>query len=181
MERCIKCRINTDLDPNGFCDRCSGRNDIDVDAKFVPIEKFGKDHWSTLAYVGCRVVDNEGTLERDHMRCNSDRHPGLANRANLSSAWDPNHGTRLNGYFDAEGDRKTKLIMSDHDDWDCLDDLEAAGLIRIGGSGINPMVSVTDFGRNLEAQLRKHKSAGGMFAGFGEAADLARAMVGTKV
>jgi len=177
--RCIKCKIDTDLDPNGFCDRCGGRNDIDPDAKFVPTEKFGKDHWSTLAYVGCRVVDNNGTLDREHMRCNADRHPGLANSANRICTWDPEHGTRLGGYFDAKD--KTKLLLSDHDDWDCLDDLEAAGLIRIGGSGINPLVSLTDAGRNVEAQLRKHKSNGGMFANFGGAVDLAKAVVGQQI
>lgn len=51
----------------------------------VPVEKFGKDHWSTFAYIETRCVDYKGVPDRDHMRCDVDRHPGLVNRGSGGS------------------------------------------------------------------------------------------------
>jgi DNA-binding PadR family transcriptional regulator len=50
-----------------------------------------------------------------------------------------------------------------HDDWDCLDDLEADGFLEV----INltqGVVKLTPAGLVVAAQLRAHKAHGGQFA-----------------
>ena len=120
----------------------------------VSVEKFGKDHWSTFAYLECRVVDNKGVVALPQMRCDIDRHPGL--HASI-------HGTTLKKYptILAGGEE-----LHDHDDWDCVDDLEAAGFVEQTGTGINPAVRLTELGHEVAAALRKHKGEGGSFATF---------------
>lgn len=44
----------------------------------VPVEMWGKDHWSTFGYIETRCVDHDGVPDREHMRCDTDLHPGLA-------------------------------------------------------------------------------------------------------
>jgi len=123
----------------------------------VPIAKFGKDHWSTFAYIETRCVDNQGTVELIRMRCNPKRHPGLAGASAMgeSRKWEPSYGTRLK-----EG------VAAGHDDHDCADDLEAAGLLENIGTGINPAFRLTAEGWVAISLLRQHKAAGGMFATF---------------
>lgn len=120
----------------------------------VEIERFGKDHWSALAYVECCAVDNEGRSDNRRMRCDYTRHPGLFAAE----------------YFPA--DRKYPTILKggeelpDHDDWDCLDDLEAAGFIEQHGTGLNLVVRFTDLGYEVVHALREHKAQGNNFAEF---------------
>lgn len=142
----------------------------EIDPNAVPIAKWGKDHWSTFAYIETRCVDNEGVPNREHMRCDPKTHPGLTNSANLSLPG-PASPTRLKGYFV----KRTQGIGHDidptqslpgHDDWSCCDDAESAGLMINIGTGINPVFKLTDLGRQIADQLRLHKSNGGAFATF---------------
>jgi hypothetical protein len=71
--------------------------------------------------------------------------------------WKGEYGTRIKG-----GD----IPDTQHDDIDCLDDLEEAGLLESIGTLINPCYKLTDKGFELAGQLRKHKSTGGNFSGF---------------
>ncbi len=119
----------------------------------VPIAQFGKDHWSTLAYIETRCVDHRGIPNRDHMRVDVDRHPQFGNRVSQSS--DQKHPTRLK-------DGK----LPDHDDWDCVDDLIDHGLLEWGGTGVNPVFHLTETGQKIVGALRKHKAKGGTFANF---------------
>lgn len=132
--------------------------------------EFGKDHWSLLAYVETRCVDGVqglAQLERNRMRCNPKSHPLLAARA----PWKAEYGSRLRGFFafpdraDAQKAAAAGLLLLDHDDWDCLDDLQAAGLLEIQ-SLANPCVQLTARGIAVSASLRAHKMAGGVFANF---------------
>lgn len=136
----------------------------------VPIEQFGKDHWSLLAYCGCRVVDNNGTINNEHLRCYPPRHPHYVGprRAAFGRVmpWQDSYGTRLAGFFEASEKKKPEFQLTDHDDWDCLQDLEIAGLVKIHGTGLHPLVKLTDYGYKVEARLRKHKAEGGQFNGF---------------
>lgn len=139
------------------------------------VDKFGKDHWSLLAYVQhCCVNGREGTgrLDRQRMRCNSGVRPLLAG-AHLQ--WKLSHSTRLAGFSDFEdrGDPEKAIAagvqLRDHDDWDCLDDLEAAGYVEVL-SLVNGFVRLTKSGLEAAAQLSAHKAQGGQFAGFRVAA-----------
>lgn len=142
----------------------------------TPVSKFGKDHWSLLAYVESRCVDGDagvGTLVCAHLRGNSHTHPLLAN-----TAWKPGFSTRLKGFFEYEQRSdvakaiEAGFMLEGHDDWDCLDDLAAAGYVEIL-SLANGRVRMTEAGLEMAAQVRQHKARGGQFAGFSPAADAA--------
>ncbi len=121
---------------------------------------FGKDHWSLLAYIECRCVDDRGALDKRHLRCNpTGPHRIHAVNARLIGAqWEPTWGTRIKGGQ-----------LDQHDDWCCLDDLEAAGYVEVVSTA-NGVVKLTKGGVAMAALLRAHKAAGGQFATFNPAA-----------
>jgi hypothetical protein len=120
----------------------------------VPVNQFGKDHWSTFAYIETRLVDYKGVLNRDHMRCKSNR-IAFHNAAN-AMVGAANYPTKLKG----------GVLLDDHDDWDCVDDLESAGFLRWEGTGVNPVFKLTELGQKVAQQLRAHKAEGKNFASF---------------
>lgn len=124
----------------------------------ISIEKLGKDHWSLLAYVEARCVDDQGVLNLRHLRCNPRTHPGLAlPQHDLEpGATSYPYGTRLN-------DGST---IPEHDDHDCLVDLVQFGLIEVKGTGIRPICTMTERGYQVVAALRKHKCEGGSYGTF---------------
>lgn len=68
------------------------------------------------------------------------------------------YGIRLKGGVTLPG--------PDYDEWDCLNDMEEAGLIVDVGTGINPAYRMTEKGCDVAARLRKHKAMGGQYAEF---------------
>ncbi len=131
----------------------------------VPVEKFGKDHWSLLGYIETVVVDftddGVGKVVHDRMRCNSGTHPELLGpRQRMASNWEPAYGTRLRGFFE---DKSRHL--PDHDDWDCLKDLEATGFLVIIDAK-KGSVKLTEGGIKVAQELRTHKINGGNFSNF---------------
>lgn len=110
---------------------------FDEDRANVPIYLFGKDHWSTYAYVETRIVDYAGLLNHDHMRTDADRHPLMMGhkRTMARGAAQNNtrkHPTRLKARTAPDSDGKFGSVeLPDHDDYDCLEDLVAAGLVEI--------------------------------------------------
>ena len=125
----------------------------------IPIEQFAKDHWSMFAYLETRCVDHGGEIDAERIRVNGSRHPGMVGDrlGGSGHAWRPDYGTK----------KKDGTRVDDHDDVDCLDDLEEAGLIidMISGMG-QGCVILTDLGKRIAAELRKHKMEGGNFSGF---------------
>lgn len=91
--------------------------------------RFGADHWSTFAYVETRIVDYKGALNHEHMRCHTDRHPVMmfAKGPGLGAADGSAYPTRLRGEE-----------IRDHDDYDCIDDLIAAGLLAVRMPEVGP-------------------------------------------
>ena len=139
--------------------------------KAIEMSDFGKDHWSLLAYVETLCVDSHvgkgvGTIDKRRIRCNQKRHPMHAVNANFGvTGWNADYGTRLSGFF-LEGEKRDlgrRLI--EHDDWDCLDDLERTGLIEIL-SEANGFVRLTDKGIAVAGRIREWKAKGGHFATF---------------
>lgn len=141
--------------------------------EYVMVEKYGtvemkdwrKDHWSMLAYIECRCVDYKGVLESKYMRCNELRHPEMSLKDidelrrrllnYVSIKWHDKYSTRIS---------RGRTIRG-HDDWDCAEDLQAAGLIEIV-SMADFQLKMTELGWAASALLRKHKSGGGVFADF---------------
>ena len=143
----------------------------------VPMERWGRDHWSTLAYIETRIVDHRGRIEHDHMRCDVNRHPQMfaAKRRGLLLGTLPGqrkYPTMLRG----------NVELPDHDDYDCLDDMIAAGLVEAhmppppAGTLITGLVesemmtratfTLTGAGQAMAARLREHKGSGGSWASF---------------
>jgi hypothetical protein len=101
---------------------------------FVPLTLFGKDHWSTFAYIECRLVDNGGfmlacdarmrTLGHNHRIFRHNPADNLQKVGSRQAMLGPrgdhavNLGTRLKDGF-----------LARHDDWDCIQDLAHAGLL----------------------------------------------------
>lgn len=118
----------------------------------IPIEHFGQDHWSTFAYVETCVVDHGGLVTKERMRCIDQRHPFFAHRGGDASRYP----TRLKG----------ERVQTNHDDWDCIDDLEAAGLLENKGTGATPVFCLTVYGEEVAGRLRVHKGRGGNWSEF---------------
>lgn len=138
------------------------------------IEQFGKDHWSLLAYVEHCCVNGHkglGTIDRRRVRCNQNTNPMLAAVYSHESSWKLGYSTRLAGFFDFEGRNDPEkaiaagLQLRDHDDWNCLEDLEAAGYVEVM-SLVNGTVKMTEEGCRVAAKIRAHKTGGGEFASF---------------
>jgi hypothetical protein len=144
------------------------------------VSQWGKDHWSLLAYLedlcvkSKTVIDglgNVGTIDKSRLRANEHTHPLQAVNSGRVSAWNPAWGTRLKGYFelsnrtDVCAAEAAGVQLPQHDDWDCLDDLEVAGLVTIV-SLANGFVALTSAGLAMGAELRAHKAKGAHFATF---------------
>ena len=108
------------------------------------IATFGRDHWSTFAYVETRCVDYEGVPDRRHLRCIHGRHPGQKHEGGDASQYP----TRL----------KNNVDINNHDDWDCIDDLVREGLLESRGTSLYPRFELTPLGREVASQLREHKA-----------------------
>lgn len=122
----------------------------------VKMEDWGKDHWSTLAYIECRCVDRKGILDYKHIRCNDVDHPELPpEKIYMLGEWHDKYSTRI----------KDGKQIRGHDDWDCVEDLQAAGLIEIV-SMADFQIKMTELGWKITNLLRKHKAAGGIFSNF---------------
>lgn len=113
---------------------------------------WGKDHWSTLAYLETRWVDHTGTINPSHMRCNPARHPEHAHEGSRGGLYP----TRLKGGSTIEG----------HDDWDCVGDFATVGLLVLVGTPTEPRIQFTGLGNKVSAALRVHKGHGGSFGNF---------------
>jgi hypothetical protein len=127
--------------------------------------EFGKDHWSLFAYCETRAVDYRGVLDPAHLRLKNSVLRGM-NYRSMTNEWKPEYGTRLKGFWNEDSSKNAHLQLSDHDDLDCLDDLEAEGLIEHVGTGLHPAIVMTKKGREVASELREHKANGGMFANF---------------
>lgn len=138
------------------------RPDVDPENEIVPMRYWGKDHWSTLMYLEHRAVDKGGVIDKRQMRCDPRLHRELANVSMMGKLVDGSkYPTRLR---DGE-------TIAPHDNWSCVEDLVAYGLVEIevdynmekrdrdGPFGHSEaVVTMTDEGRSLVAQLRQVKT-----------------------
>jgi hypothetical protein len=128
--------------------------------KSISVNRFGKDHWSLLAYIECLCVDNGGIPDLRRMRVNARTHPDLAH-SNMQMP-DP----KVSGVYAYPTRLRGGTVAKEHDDHDCADDLELAGFIIIKGTGIAPYYELTEKGWGASHRLRKFKGSGGSFTTF---------------
>jgi hypothetical protein len=138
--------------------------------KHIAMGDFGKEHWSLLGYVETLCVDSinngVGTIDYTRMRVNEKTHAPLARNFALNrTKWKSEYGTRLRGFWNKDESTNDDRRIDKHDDVDCLDDLEAEGLIEVI-SLVNGFIKLTDKGRKIAGMLRAHKSKGGYFSNF---------------
>lgn len=124
--------------------------------KTVPMNEWGSDHWSTLAYIETRIVDYGGIPDKKHMRCHNRIHPHFAHIQQDEYSGSLVIPTRL-----ANGKQ-----LHLHDDWCCLWDAVDAGLIECKGTGLNPVFSLTKDGYKIAAALRSHRANGQNYSTF---------------
>ena len=118
-----------------------------------PVYMWGKEHWSVLGYVESVCVNYKGKPDLRRVYANRTRHPGLfVNRG----APDTEYPVRL----------KNGIEVHNRDEWDCIYDMEAIGMIELLGTGIHPVFKMLPLGEIVVAELRKHKAAGGTWANF---------------
>jgi len=123
---------------------------------FVSVGEFGRDHWSTLAYIETLNVDGNGKPALERMRCNPLRHPGLAASRRDRGSWETSYSSK----------NKKGILLTGHDDFDCVNDMEKAGLVFVRGTGIDPFYGLTPDGWRVVGLLRQHKAGGGSYSNF---------------
>jgi len=120
------------------------------------LESFGRDHWTTFLYIEVRCVDHGGIPNKVHMRCDRRRHPWFVHMDPADGLHEGGYPTRLRGGAE----------LHDHDDWDCVADLIAEGLLENLGSAINPVYRLTAEGVRVASLLRVYKSTKKTVDGF---------------
>ena len=86
----------------------------------IPVDQFSLHHRVRMLDIEESCVEHRGDLDLSFFRRNPSRHPRLPG-ADWMGAWDDTHGTRL-----SDGS-----VLADHDDYDVLDDLVAAGWVTV--------------------------------------------------
>lgn len=132
---------------------------------YIPMERWGEDHWSTLAYLETRAVDARGVIRNTNMRTHARLHRHFVGLMFDGIQDGSMYPTRLN-----DGTELDK-----HDDWSCLEDMAAAGLLACESRVVRPQdmfgdsearIKFTPLGLQVAAALRSHKAAGGNFDAF---------------
>lgn len=118
------------------------------------IKTFGKDHWSLLGFIYTQVVEKKNLLDLRRLRINAPKR-GYSNT--VSSNWEPSYGTKI-----TDG----SIPDPNHDDIDCLNDLENSGLVINKFTDLNPIVELTKFGFTISEKLNRHLAEGGTFSNF---------------
>lgn len=147
---------------------------------YVPLARFGRDHWSTLAYAETVMVECGGfqigfdgrmRQGRQHFRvmreqCPKPRRPTAGG----------SHGVPMDLKYSTP--LKDGAVVEGHDDWHCVQDMAHAGFFHalVGSEVITEQVaahmepgvilSLSPLGCEAADALRAHKRGGGSFGNF---------------
>lgn len=139
------------------------------DQQPVPMERWGKDHWTTLLYLENVAVDHRGRIEPVKMRT-SRRNWRLAGkmhgRANIMGK--DEYPTRLKPTGAERGDFVAVDLLGGHDDWECMTDLRDAGLLTYEVEDehsrnypLKVIVKMTPKGRKAASEARERRELTG--------------------
>lgn len=152
--------------------------EFNVDS-YIPMGKWGKDHWSLLGYMHTVLLDCGGFQVGLDARMRQGRRnfrvmdeqcpvPKRPTRTSGAMVMDPKYGTRLN-----DG-----TYVPRHDDWHCVQDMAHEGLLLAKNSNgrwnlatvedIEPGVDLrlSDAGYEVLFGLIRHKHQGGNYAAY---------------
>lgn len=123
------------------------------DGRPVPVNEWFDDHFSTLLYIETLNVDRDCKPVYERMRAK----PGAPKRGVVAGA-----STIPLGRSEEEKEYPTILVdgvlLYGHDDWDCIDDMLAEGLVTVEGPSMEPAVRLTSKGWKVAHALRRHKA-----------------------
>ncbi len=102
----------------------------------VPMDRWGKDHWSTFMYVETRCVDHGGKLNPSQMREDGVRYPTCL----------------------SNGD-----TIPYHSDWNCVRDMKEEELLVVLD---NRCIVLTDKGWEIAGKLRRWRAEGNNVGDF---------------
>jgi hypothetical protein len=92
------------------------------------------------------MLNYAGIVHKPHMRCDPRLHPAHAHFSPIGNVLDGGkYPTRLK---DGE--------QPNHDDWSCVEDFMALGLVEDDGTGLNPVLRFTDAGWDLWHRFNRH-------------------------
>ena len=134
--------------------------------EIVPMEFWGKDHWSTLAYVETVMVEHAGFQIGSDARMKSNRRnfrvmreqcprPKRTNHAFGGIVMNPEHSSVLRN-----------AASVNHDDWCCVQDMAAAGLFIESDCQPGVVLRLSEYGAHVVNALREHKRVGGSYTTF---------------
>ena len=83
--------------------------------------------------------------------------------------WKEEWGTRLRGYDHKNTSQYDLKKLENHDDLDCIEDMEDAGIVENLGTGLHPACKLTKKGKKFASALSTHKQEGSNFADFCDA------------
>ena len=120
----------------------------------VPLIAWGKDHWSTLAFLENMAVDNGGLVRVTHMRTHPSVHPKYDHDGEASER--KAFPTRL----------RDGSELTCHDDWSCMEDMIDAGMMFALMRDRKVWVNFTPFGSDVVGALRAFKARGNLYSDF---------------
>lgn len=133
---------------------------------YIPVDQWGKDHYSTLAYLETCAVDSHGKISNARMRCNPRLHREFVYVSPFApSLSEKEYPTQLKNGAEKEC----------HDDWSCLEDMVAAGLMTAQSRQVKSnevfgnseaKVLLTELGMKVAAKLRAHRANRGSYNSF---------------
>lgn len=141
---------------------------------YIPVNAWGKDHWSTLAYVDHIMTECAGFQVGQDGRMRSNRRhyrvmaeaprPRRPSHPHVGVVMAPEHGSRL----------KDGTVVANHDDWCCLQDMAQEGVFTDGPDAVQPGATLhfSAKGKALADGLREHKQQGGKFATYEPSKDV---------
>jgi len=117
----------------------------------IPPEHWARDHYSTLAYAMHCIGTNKGTPKSRHMRTA----PGGPKRGDVRGDWALHLLTEKEGYPTRLKGGKF-VCGTKHDDWACLEDCEAVGILVNVGTGLIPRYVCTDEGFKVGSWVKMY-------------------------
>jgi hypothetical protein len=138
---------------------------------YIPASHWGRDHWTTLAYIETVMTDLAGFQVGSDARMKSNRRnfrimqrdcpkPKRASNSGLAMAlvMEPQHATKL----------KDGQQVPNHDDWACVQDMAAEGLFVQSADTVEPgvVLQFSEKGNQVANALREFKRGGGKYADF---------------